>query len=72
MIRSVDGERLTPKQKAQELILDAIVSVTMYRLSEDDEEMTEREKALVEEQVVKQKERVEKMFGFEPGSWRFG
>ncbi len=46
----------------------------MYRLNEDPyaEEMTPREKALVEDQIVKQKERVEKLFGFEPGSWSFG
>jgi len=72
MIKSLDGERLTPKQKAQELVLDAIVSVVMYRLNEEEGQMTEREKAQVEDQIVKQKERVEKLFGFQPGSWGFG
>lgn len=36
------------------------------------QDMTERELELVRQQIVKQKERVEKLFGYVSGSWSFG
>lgn len=70
MIVSATGERLTPKQLAQEIIMSRIATA-MYPLYEEHPELTDRERELVAQHVNKQKERVEKLFGYEPGSWRF-
>lgn len=48
------------------------VTNVMYRLYEDEPELTDRERELVAAQIIKQKERVERLLGFEPGSWSFG
>lgn len=69
MIKDLDGNKLTPKQKAQDLLMEAMTAA-MYYLNEDPH-MTAAEKRRVEDQMVKQKERVEKLFGFPPGAWRF-
>jgi len=73
MIRSITGERLTPKQLAQEIIMQQVAQ-SMYRLYEgiEGEGLTDRERVLVEAQIVKQKERIERLFGYEAGSWGFG
>lgn len=73
MITSITGERLTPKQKAQELLMLQITAA-MYRLQDEVEEgrMTTREVAEVERHLIRQKERVEKLFSYQPGSWSFG
>lgn len=69
-IRGFEGERLTPKQMAQDLLLASMVTA-MYRLNEL-EGLTDRERAQVEDQLQKQLRRVEKLFGYTPGSWKFG
>lgn len=70
MIRDYDGNRLTPKQKAQDLLMGAMMNA-LYHLN-DDPHLTDAEKEKVAEQMEKQKQRVEKLLGYEPGSWRFG
>ncbi len=47
------------------------IATAMYPLYEEHPELTDRERELVAQHVNKQKERVEKLFGYEPGSWRF-
>lgn len=69
MIKDYDGHKLTPKQKAQDLLMSAMMTA-LYALN-DDPSMTPAEKERVAEQMEKQKQRVEKLFGYEPGSWRF-
>ena len=69
MIVDYDGRRQTPKEPAQEAIMSAVVTA-LYQLDYRTE-MTDRERALVEAQVVKQKERIERLLGYEPGSWQF-
>jgi hypothetical protein len=54
---------------AARAIMESVVA-SMYQLERDDE-MTDRERRLVEDQIVKLKERIEKMLGYEPGSWTF-
>lgn len=68
MIKGNSGERQTPKQKAQEVIMLAITKA-FYEL--DAENLTNREILQVSSQVQKQKERIEKMFGYDVGSWSF-
>jgi len=60
----------TPKQRAQADILASLGSA--WASVENDDDMTDREKALVLEQLDKQMSRIEKMFGYVPGSWMRG
>jgi hypothetical protein len=70
MIADYDGERLTPKQMAQNLLLQAARG-GIYQLYDRHvgDEMTPRERQLVIAQFHKQFQRIEKLFGFPPGSW---
>lgn len=69
-IRGYGGEKMTPKQRAQEMLLSAAGNA-VYAL-EDDSELTESEKARVLDQLEKQFQRIERTFGYEPGSWSMG
>lgn len=69
MITDYEGNRLTPKQKAQDLLMSAMMTA-LYHLN-DDQNMTETEKERVAEQMEKQKQRIERLFGYQAGSWRF-
>lgn len=80
MIVSFDPEtqkdvRVTPKHKAQEELLHAM-QIAFVRLmdgdSEDISNLTDREKDLLWDQMNKQMGRVEKLFGFVPGSFQRG
>ena len=68
MIKNIHNKKVTPKQAAQEAIMFAATNAC-YHI--DTESMTDREIDLVREQLEKQKQRIEKMFGYEPGSWTF-
>lgn len=70
MIQDFDGDRMTLKQAAQVLFLDA-ASRALYAVYDGyaGDDWTEREKAQVIDQFHKQFRRVEKLFGYEPGSW---
>jgi hypothetical protein len=66
-IKDTFGRKVTPKQKAQDLLLHSMVTA-LYALN-DDPRLTDHEREKVLDQLNKQKARVEKMFGYEPGSW---
>jgi hypothetical protein len=72
VIADFDGERVTPKEKAQQLLMDSMMTAVI-RLHEgyESDAMTPREQALVVEHLEKQKQRVERLFGYDLGSWRF-
>lgn len=74
-VTTQQDEKVTPKAKAQEMLLDAL-SIAFYKLevadSSDISDMTEREKTLVWEQMDKQMKRIEKMFGYVEGSCNRG
>jgi len=67
--------KISAKHKAQAMLLSGI-QVAFSRFNEGESadliQMTDREKTLVLDQMDKQMGRVEKMFGFEPGSWMRG
>ena len=75
MITSFDPDsqkdiKATPKRKAQELLLRGMqISFVSHMDGHTTHGMTQREKDLIWEQMDKQMSRVEKLFGFEPGSW---
>jgi hypothetical protein len=71
VIKGYHDERLTPKQMAQDMLMDAMQRVG-YQVYEGGigEEWTDREKALVLEQLEKQFRRIEKYLGYDPGSWK--
>lgn len=80
MITSYDADQgknvpATPKQVAQGELLRGM-QVAFVRLmdggSANIDAMTAREKDLVWDQMNKQMSRIEKLFGFEPGSWQRG
>jgi hypothetical protein len=63
-----NGKRTTPKLMAQQIILDSVSARAdyWYEFQQDDyDKMTARERQLVDEQLDKQFERVQKMFGQE-------
>jgi hypothetical protein len=62
MILGIDGNRTTPKNRAQEEIMSAIqiASAGVY----NDERMTEREKEEVLKQIRTQADRCAKIFGY--------
>lgn len=65
-----DGnKKVTPKIKAQDLLMDAISVKLGYWTHENlnglTDGMTEREIKLVQEQMQKQADRIAKMFGFD-------
>ena len=70
MITGYDGEKLTPKAKAQQLMMES-VSDAIYRLYREREhgEMTGRETAKVEEQMTKLRDRIGKMLGYVEVYW---
>jgi chorismate mutase len=73
MIVNEQDERLTPKVAAQDIILAAISSRAGYWDEAGDlkaEKMTEREKLAVGEQILKQFERVQKLFN--QSGWGIG
>ena len=74
MIKNNAGERTTPKLLAQEILIDAL-AVKLEFLGEDTgfDDLTDREKDIVGDQVVKQVNRIRKMFGWpELESWADG
>lgn len=68
-IRSYTGEKLTPKQLAQDLLMTAAGNAG-YAL-EDHEGLTEREKVSVYEHIEKQYARMGKLFGYS-SPWKLG
>ena len=54
------------KQQAQEIILQALISA-YYQISDHDD-LTDDEKKLLAEAIDEQHRRVEKLFGYIPGS----
>jgi cob(I)alamin adenosyltransferase len=73
MITDTSGARQTPKQRAQNEILHAITN-SLHQFdatltTDEQKNMTQREYDLVCAHIVKQTRRIEKMFGYEPGSW---
>ena len=75
MITDYDGNKMTPKIKAQELLAHKISTAASYILEElerdqeYDGEMTAREIQLVAEHVRKQADRCCKLLGYSEGSW---
>ena len=68
-----DGKRTTPKLMAQQIILDSVSSRAGYwheTQADDYDNMSERERRLVREQIDKQFDRVQKLFGQE--GWSLG
>ena len=70
MIKDFSGNKITPKQRAQEEILSMIGKA--WASVENDPDMTEREREQVLDQMSKQYARIEKLFGYEPFSWMRG
>jgi len=71
MIKAYDGTKITPKQKAEELLMHQIAA-TLLRFNEQEYEhhgMTEREKALVADQIMKVGDRLAKKLGYEEAFW---
>jgi hypothetical protein len=73
-----DGTKSTPKDKAQDLLMDAMLSAVTALHDENDSDpytgkrpMTPSEVKAVETQLIKQKNRVVKLFGYPPGGWDF-
>jgi hypothetical protein len=78
MIVDRNGNKLTPKQAAQEIILDAISSSAGYweegldsgTTDLEGERLTRREVDSINDQLGKQFERVQKLFN--QSGWRLG
>jgi hypothetical protein len=72
MIRDIHGKRTTPKRLAQWLIMDHLSLVQGYWREQYSgiitNDMTEREKLLVEEQLKKVSDRIARSFGYDE-SW---
>jgi hypothetical protein len=74
MIKNNDGERTTPKQLAQEIIIFALDGKLEF-LNEDTgmDDLTVVEFDRVADQFIKQYSRIRKMFGWPPlESWEEG
>ena len=66
--KNTDGEKTTPKQLAQDLLMDYVANALGYgfeRLEENGLTLTEKQKEIVGDQLQKQADRIAKMFGFE-------
>mgnify|MGYP001556311843 CR=1 FL=1 len=67
MIRGLDGEKLTPKKKAEEIINVFLHGLTYLDDDSDDfEGMTDAEKAKVMDQMQKIHRRIDKLLGYNP------
>lgn len=67
MIKNDEGQRMTPKQKANQILMDG-VSVTLgYWIEKTHvtEGMTGREREEIQHQMKKQADRVAKLLGYE-------
>lgn len=66
MIQSVDGSRLTPKQKASEILADSISVGLSYWQEKDHytDGMTSIEKSKVDDQLKKQADRLVRLLGY--------
>ena len=66
MIVDEKGDKITPKLKAQDILMSSMASA-MYSLTESyhNDKMTERDISKVREQIQKQGDRVAKMFGYD-------
>lgn len=67
-IRNEAGEKCTPKDKAKEIVVDSInmnIEKWIDDHPEDIGQMTDRELALVDDQLQKQVRRVYKLLGIE-------
>ena len=61
--------KVTPKTQAQENLLD-VLAIAFIRWEEDPEgDPTDRQRRIVRDHMDKQMRRIEKMFGYIPGSW---
>jgi hypothetical protein len=72
MITNQNGQKTTPKQVAQDMLMDAVGTTRGYWAEKHEEQhgaMTPRERQLVDEQLQKQGDRIARMFGFDE-SWR--
>lgn len=58
------------KQEAQDRLMNA-VQIAFYKIAEDGEH-DENEAKTIADEMSKQMERIEKMFGYEPKSWNRG
>lgn len=72
MILNVRNERVSPKRKAAEILIIAMTNTAFNELKMDENDMTDRERQAVVDQMERFKERVEKVLGYEPGSWEWG
>ena len=76
MILDDDGDRSTPKEVAQSLILDAIAGKVGFWEEEgyaagiNVDKLTERERTLINEQIKKQFDRVQTLFN--QSGWGIG
>ena len=71
MITNENGQKMTPKKVAQDMIMDGLAISRGYWGEKHEtqyEKMTERERDQVDEQLKKQGDRVARMFGFDE-SW---
>lgn len=68
MIKDNAGERQTPKQKAQDLIMDALATCQGYWVESQSENMTKKEIMLTNMQLKKLSDRVAKKMGYDE-SW---
>jgi hypothetical protein len=57
------------KQKAQDMLMHAL-GATFYAVG-DDRDMPQQEKDAMALELRKQISRIEKLFGYAPGSWTF-
>lgn len=68
-IKGLFADRLTPKRKAQEMILCQIHSLESdsdWAYYEEMDGMTQREVELVSDQITKQRDRIAKLFRYDP------
>jgi hypothetical protein len=73
MIVDDEGERSTPKQLAQDIVLDAIAGKVGFWEEYADvrvDKLTERERQAINDQIKKQFERVQTLFN--QSGWRIG
>ena len=60
MIKNWEGKKVTPKQKAQELLFDAIDKMVDYTPESEFEGCTEKEQKAIVEQITKYANRISK------------
>ena len=68
MLKDNDGKKTTPKKKAQDILMDNISLALGYwqeKMGFNIEDMTDREKELVSDQMEKIADRIAKICGYE-------